>query len=140
MDDLFGAEGLEAADIDRLAEHLGDIDHAWPATLAELCDVLCHTWQRRGVTPEQAESDARLAAVTIARHFGGRQFYLPVGESLERALRDREIYQRWSASEAIRSLSRAYRLTETQIYDIVARQRKLRFERAQGRLELEPRG
>lgn len=134
--DLFGAGGLDPDDIDRLADQLGAIEHAWEGTLAELVDVLTATWYRKGRSEDDAAREARLVIKTIAKHCGGRQFYLPNGDALDRALRDAEIYHRWSRGESIRSLSRAYKLTETSVYSVLARERKMRFERAQQRLPL----
>ncbi|MCB1908111.1 MAG: hypothetical protein KDH15_12115 [Rhodocyclaceae bacterium] len=134
--DLFGADGLDPNDIDRLAEALGAIEHAWEGTLAELVDVLTDTWHRKGRSEDEAAREARLVIKIVARHCGGRQFYLPVGEVLDRALRDAEIYHRWTRGESIRSLARAHKLTETRVYAVLARERKMRFERAQQRLPL----
>lgn len=130
-EDLFGLAGLDPDHIDRLAEQLPDVSDQWPRTLAELVDVLAAGLKRRGRDDATAEQDARFAVLTIARYRGGRQFYLPAGDDLDRALRDTEIYQRWSRGENIHDLARASDVSETRIYQIIAAQRRLRFRRQQ---------
>lgn len=134
-DDLFGHGAVTDEDIDRLSRDLAgeEFSHAWPDTLAELVDVFTAHFASRGVEEATAAAEARAVAIRLAKHFGGRAVYLPNGKNMETALRDDEIYRR-VGRETVDQLARYYRLSQTQIYDIIARQRKLRVSRTQGRL------
>ena len=61
----------------------------------------------------------------LANYFGGRQFYLPRGEVLERNLRDAEIF-RLVGRVKVLELSERFNLTQAQIYNIIKKQRALR--------------
>ena len=135
-DDLFGAEGLEGVDIDQLAAQLEDSSHAWPDTLAELVDVLVATFERLGRPYDAAIKDARVVVYAIARHCGGRPIYLPNGHTIDLALRAAQIYHDWSRNRPIAVLAREHGITLAGVYEIIARQRKLRFKRQQQELPL----
>jgi len=69
--------------------------------------------------------------VTVyAEYFGGRRHYLPRPERLKRALRDDDIYRR-SGQEPVRQLAREYGITESQAYEVIAQQRRIRIARRQ---------
>lgn len=93
----------------------------------------------RAELPEaQAQQYATRALAALARYHGGRMYYLPKGEALERALRDRDIYQRYThRRESILELVEAYGLTEQHIYRIIAEQRALHVRRVQHALPLD---
>lgn len=99
--------------------------HAWPRTLVEMTDVIEHRMTRDGMSPDEA---ARLSCNIIAElsnYFGGRQFYLPRGEKLERSLRDAEVFK-LSGRVKVLEISERFNLTQAQIYNIIKKQRELR--------------
>ena len=65
-----------------------------------------------------------------ARLFGGMQIYLPKGNELTRALRDREIYRQAGRID-IAILARQHNLSMKQIWEIQRTQRELHIQRIQ---------
>ncbi|MEW5838364.1 MAG: Mor transcription activator family protein [Pseudomonadota bacterium] len=103
--------------------------HQWPAALVDLLDVAAQSL--KGQMPEeQAERVATTVIAAIANYHGGRQFYLPKGQGLERAMRDREIYRDYKHTrESVLQLAEQYRLTEQAVYKIIEEQRALHKKR-----------
>ena len=101
----------------------------WPKALAELCDVMACELIRLGI--QDPDSKSRKLAVVLAHYMGGRAYYLPTGEHLLAALRDREIFEKWLANVQIDALAREYGLSHPQIYMVIAEQRKLHRKRHQ---------
>ncbi|WP_341532838.1 Mor transcription activator family protein [Sodalis glossinidius] len=99
----------------------------WPQLLGALVDVMDNELQRQGFDPERA----RKQAAALAAYTGGRNYYLPKGDTLFNALRDDEIFSRWFKGTRIESLRREYRLGQQQIYHIIATQRQLHARRTQ---------
>lgn len=101
----------------------------WPKALAELCDVLECELNREGVPA--AASKSRKLALVMAHYLGGRAYYIPTGEHLKAALRDREIFERWFTGVGIDALARQFDLSHPQLYSVLAEQRKLHRKRHQ---------
>ncbi|MFC5525238.1 Mor transcription activator family protein [Rhodanobacter ginsengisoli] len=102
----------------------------WPSTLAELVDVLRATFQRRGRDEAAAIAEAQQAVLAIGTYLGGRQIYLPSGESLQTALRDRRIYLEYKGVNK-GELARRYDVSERRIEQIAAEQRAIHIRRIQ---------
>ena len=102
----------------------------WPSTLAELVDVLRATFQHRGRLEAEAIAEAQQAVLAIGMYLGGRQIYLPSGESLQTALRDRRIYLEYKGVNKT-ELARRYDVTERRIEQIAAEQRAVYIRRIQ---------
>ncbi|MFB0777786.1 Mor transcription activator family protein [Aeromonas salmonicida] len=68
----------------------------WPKALAELVDVLACELVRGGMAPDIARSQARKLALVQAHYMGGRAYYIPTGEHLKAALRDRAIWDEFN--------------------------------------------
>ncbi len=104
----------------------------WPQALVDMLDVIAASLARELGDQEQARRLAALAIRELAHYFGGRMTYLPRGDRLERALRDKAI---WDAHDGRRTsvleLAARYRLTEQQIYAILREQRALHVRRVQ---------
>lgn len=120
--------------IGQLADRLDQIPTAelkakWPKALAELCDVMACELTRLGI--QEPDSKSRKLAVVLAHYMGGRAYYLPTGEHLLAALRDREIFEKWLANVQIDALAREYGLSHPQVYMVIAEQRKLHRKRHQ---------
>ncbi len=108
-------------------------DEKWPAALATIVDVLADLWQRDGVPADEAIDRARRSALTIADYQGGRPLYLPRGERLQVALRDRQIYLLHRGNN-VEALARRFGLTTRHIERIYAEQRAIQIARRQARL------
>ena len=102
----------------------------WPVRLAELVDLLVQDARRRGVDLETATAEATRTVLLIAQHEGGRPFYLPRGDSLVQALRDRQLYLRHNGRNT-EELADQYGMTVRHVQRICAEQRALQLRRRQ---------
>lgn len=111
-----------------LLEHAADPEHRdkWEESLAAMFDVAAAIFVREGIDQARA---ARLAAKAIhglAKYHGGRHFYLPKNEALDRAVRDRVLFHRWMHGRAKpEQLADEYDMTYTRVMQIIAEQRSL---------------
>ncbi|MFQ1691251.1 Mor transcription activator family protein [Aeromonas veronii] len=96
----------------------------WPKALSELVDVLACELARGGMAQEQAKAQARKLALVQAHYMGGRAYYIPTGEHLKAALRDRAIWDEFNGRN-IDALARKHGLSVPQTYAVVAMQRQL---------------
>jgi Mor family transcriptional regulator len=126
---------MPADDMADLLAHAGENVSAdkWPATLAEMTDLLFALYVRRGRSEADALAEAKLVVLTIAEYHGGRPVYLPRGDRLRIALRNREIFLRHHGNNGD-ALAREYNLTLRQVQSIVAEQHALCVRRMQGNL------
>lgn len=112
------------------AEALADATERgrWPLRLVELADIAEAALARHpgATTREQAE---RLV-MEIANYLGGRPVYLPRGDALKRALRDRRIW-RDSGKLSPDELSTREGVCLQQIYKIIGEMRALEKRRRQ---------
>ena len=107
-----------------------EILRKWPQGLSDMLTVIESAHRRAGDDDETARLRAFRAVRALAQFAGGRSLYVPKGERLDRALRDREIWERHDGAN-VTELAREYHLTEVQIYSILAEQRKLARARMQ---------
>ncbi|MDF2415850.1 Mor transcription activator family protein [Aeromonas sp. 1HA1] len=120
--------------VDRLDQiPASELTAKWPKALAELVDVLACELARGGMAQEQARAQARKLALVQAHYMGGRAYYIPTGEHLKAALRDRAIWDEFNGRN-IDQLARKYGLSVPQTYAVVAEQRLLTRKRIQGEL------
>ena len=111
--------------VDRLDQiPASELTAKWPKALSELVDVLACELARGGMGPEQAKAQARKLALVQAHYMGGRAYYLPTGEHLKAALRDRAIWDEFNGCN-IDQLARKHGLSVPQTYAVVAEQRGL---------------
>ncbi|MGL5814930.1 MAG: Mor transcription activator family protein [Aeromonas sp.] len=111
--------------VDRLDQiPTSELTAKWPKALAELVDVLACELGRSGMTAEQAMAQARKLALVQAHYMGGRAYYIPTGEHLKAALRDRAIWDEFNGRN-IDQLARKHCLSVPQTYAVVAEQRRL---------------
>lgn len=106
-----------------------ELESRWPKSLVELIDILEAELVRQGNTGAPREL-ARKQALALSHYLGGRQYYIPCGTSMLAALRDDLIYCQFNGRN-IEELRRAHRLSQPQIYQIIARQRQLHTRRRQ---------
>lgn len=111
--------------VDRLDQiPAAELTAKWPKALAELVDVLACELGRSGMAAEKALAQARKLALVQAHYMGGRAYYIPTGEHLKAALRDRAIWDEFNGRN-IDQLARKHGLSVPQTYAVVAIQRQL---------------
>ena len=84
---------------------------------------------RQGETGD-ARGAARKLAVAMSHYMGGRAYYLPTGVRMMNAIRDDIIYCQFNGRN-IEQLRRQHSLSQPQIYNIIAQQRRLHTRRRQ---------
>ena len=120
--------------VDRLDQiPASELTAKWPKALSELVDVLACELIRGGMAQEQAKAQARKLALVQAHYMGGRAYYIPTGDHLKAALRDRAIWDEFNGRN-IDQLARKHGLSVPQTYAVVAEQRKLLVNRLQRNL------
>lgn len=102
----------------------------WPETLVQMLDGVHATLLRIGMSEEQAEQASLTIIHDHAQNFGGCQYYLPKGDELKRALRDREIF-RLAGRVDVAVLAQRYNLSMKQIWEIQRTQRALHINKIQ---------
>jgi Mor family transcriptional regulator len=102
----------------------------WPTTLAEIIEVLRVSFMRRGLTEAAALDEAQAATLALSTWLGGRQVYLPNGERVRLAIRDRLIYLEYNGRNKS-ELAARYRLTERSVETIAAEQRAIHIRKIQ---------
>ncbi|MBL0519634.1 MULTISPECIES: Mor transcription activator family protein [Aeromonas] len=111
--------------VDRLDQiPASELTAKWPKALSELVDVLSCELVRGGMEQELAKAQARKLALVQAHYMGGRAYYIPTGDHLKAALRDRAIWDEFNGRN-IDQLARKYCLSVPQTYSVVAEQRRL---------------
>ncbi|MGR1252635.1 Mor transcription activator family protein [Aeromonas veronii] len=111
--------------VDRLDQiPASELTAKWPKALSELVDVLACELVRGGMAQEQAKAQARKLALVQAHYMGGRAYYIPTGDHLKAALRDRAIWDEFNGRN-IDQLARKHGLSVPQTYAIVAEQRRI---------------
>ncbi|ASX11592.1 transcriptional regulator [Aeromonas dhakensis] len=117
--------------VDRLDQiPASELTAKWPKALSELVDVLACELVRGGMAQEQAKAQARKLALVQAHYMGGRAYYIPTGDHLKAALRDRAIWDEFNGRN-IDQLARKHSLSVPQTYAVVAEQRELTRRRHQ---------
>ena len=104
--------------------------HRWPAMLVQLLDNAVTTATQCGLNTEQAEQLALAIISNQAKLFGGLQVYLPKGDDLARAMRDREIYKQAGRVD-VATLARQHNISMKQIWEIQRTQRALHIKSIQ---------
>jgi len=118
--------------VDRLDQiPVAELTAKWPKALAELVDVFACELGRSGMAPELARALARKLALVQAHYMGGRAYYIPTGDHLKAALRDRAIWDEFNGRN-IDLLARKHGLSVPQTYSVVAEQRRLSRRALQG--------
>lgn len=128
VEDMF-----EGAPTDAAAADIEAPDSAWPKTLAEYMDVLRATFQRLGASDAQALDYAEQGVLALGHYCGGRNRYLPTGDRLQIAARDRRIYMEYNGRNK-HELAARYHTTTRRIEQIAAEQRVIYIRRIQPEL------
>lgn len=113
-------------------EHLQtpEIRAKWPKALADLVTVIESANGRAGDDQDAARDRAVIIVRALSKYAGGRQLYIPKDDVLERALRDREIWNRFQGNN-VDELASTYKLTAVKVYSIIAEQRLLHRQKVQ---------
>lgn len=101
--ELFAMTDAEAADLAETADQmLSDpaLKARWPERLSAIYDVARSAVATEGLPDDQIDRIATKAVIAWARYEGGRCFYLPTHDAIERALRDRRMFHRWQTGRA----------------------------------------
>ena len=101
-------------------------------SLMEIIDVITDALQR-----EKCSDANRLgvaATMALARHMGGRMFYLPAAKTLRSALRDKRLYNDYCTGVPVPELAKKFSLTEIWVYSIIRKHRALNKKKSQGEL------
>lgn len=96
----------------------------WPKVLFDVLEVLESLYIRQGMDEAVAHELAGKSTLEMARYFGGRQLYLPTGEKLERAIRDKYIFKVFNGKNAD-ELATKFSVTTASIYRLHKEQRAL---------------
>jgi Mor family transcriptional regulator len=130
MADLFPDEQIP----DDVLDHLDDpeVRSRWPRDLAAMLDVLEAELGRHVDDETQARRLAAVAITALAEYHGGRMFYLPKGDGLALAIRDRQMWETYRCNrDDVQRLAAEHGLTEQQVYAILRRQRAIYRRRIQ---------
>lgn len=100
--------------------------HAWTQSLVEIMEVLMSAFKRSGDSPDEARKRAEAAAIALSQYFGGRQFYIPMNNGLQRSLRDQKIFADFNGQN-VPELAVRYGVSIQMVYRVIAEQRKLRI-------------
>ncbi|RXE49194.1 Mor transcription activator family protein [Chromohalobacter israelensis] len=107
-----------------------EITKRWPQSLTDMLMVIEAAHRRAGDDAESARERAFRAVRALSHFHGGHIFYLPKGKQIDRALRDREIWERHNGAN-VAELAQEYDLNEVRVYKILAEQRLLARRRSQ---------
>jgi Mor family transcriptional regulator len=129
---------FDDVDADDILRHIDDDvvkdNDSWPQSLVEMIEVFTqHLEESHACDATDAGKMARGLVASLAKHFGGMQFYLPIGWTLQKAIRDNEIWLKFDGHNH-NALSKEYQLTVVQIYSIIKRQRALSRNKRQTEL------
>ena len=130
MTDLFGIDDANNNIVAHLDDDVLYEKDYWPGDLVELCDVIRAQMKREGVEDESAYRMMERVLLGMSFLCGGRNYYLPNGQRIRNALRDKRIYDEFNGRNQ-RELSRRYKLCEQKIYSVIRAQRNLHRNRAQ---------
>lgn len=112
---------------------LNEVEHRWPKILVEIIDVLSCELERQEFAKKEAKLTACKLVGVMAHYFGGNAVYLPSGEKMEKTLREVQMYNDFTGNN-VHELVRKYRVSQTNVYDIIRRQRALQRKRHQNDL------
>lgn len=125
--------GLDTVGNDILAHLDDDTLHQksnWPGDLVELSEVARTILKDEGEEDEHTYRQIDRVVLAISFLCGGRTYYLPKGDRIRNALRDKRIYDRYDGHN-IHALCREFKLTEQKLYDVIREQRQLHIQRVQ---------
>lgn len=130
---MFDAMSCDPLDlIERAGDDMPDRAR-WPERMAELFDIEHAYNLKRGMSADDAARDAGARVILLCDYLGGSVTYLPRGDALRQAVRDSITYRRHCGSNT-EALARELGITTTNLYALLAREKKRRLREMQGRL------
>jgi Mor family transcriptional regulator len=111
---------------DDAIDHLEDADvrKKWPRDLVNIIDILNAKLMRIGYKEAEAQRITYAVVMEQAAYCGGRYFYLPKGDVLDRAIRDKALYKDWADRGILpNELAHKYRITVQHVYRVIKEQR-----------------
>lgn len=133
MDDLFGIDN----DNNDILAHLDDDalyqKNYWPGDLTTLAEVIRVQMKQEGESDDAVYRQMERVLLVMSFMCGGRNYYLPKGDRIKRALRNKRIYDSFTGHNH-RELCQQFQLTEQKIYEILREQRQLHMNRIQHNL------
>lgn len=131
--DLLGDDSYSEELLDYLENVPADVREKWPKDLAALCDIYDSELKRLGVSDADAHRISLTLLLAQANYGGGRMYYMPKGDRLRQAVRDRKIYHEFNGRNH-EELAKRHGLTVQRIYEIVKRQSEIERARVQPKL------
>lgn len=98
---------------------------AWPEALTEFLEVIEAHLVRAGRKAEEAQEIACGVTIALSEYFGGRQMYIPRGDTLKRFLRDAEIYK-LSGTMRAHDIAKQFGVSFVTVYKVIRQQRDMR--------------
>ena len=136
MEDLFGIDDQNNDIMAHLDDDALHQKHYWPGDLVELAEVIRSQLKREGVEDETIYRQTERVLLAMSFLCGGRNYYLPKGNRIKNALRDKRIYDQFEGNNH-RELARQFRLSEQKIYEVIRVQLQLHRSRVQHTLSFE---
>lgn len=102
----------------------------WPATLQSINELILSELKRMGFEEQMLADKLTMA---LGQYFGGRDIYIPKGDNLRQAIRNIEIWRKFTGFND-KQLAHEYGLTERQLRNILSQQRTAEFKRKQTKL------
>lgn len=133
MADLFGIDSENNDIMAHLHDEALHQKHYWPGDLVELAEVIRAQLKHEGVDDEAIYQQVERVLLAMSFLCGGRNYYLPKGDRIKNALRDKRIYDAFAGNNH-RELSRQYKLSEQKIYEVIRAQTQLHRSRIQHNL------
>ena len=133
MNDLFGIDDQNNDIMAHLDDDALHQKHYWPGDLVELAEVIRSQLKREGVADETIYRQTERILLAMSFLCGGRNYYLPKGERIKNALRDKKIYDAFNGNNH-RELARQFRLSEQKIYEVIRVQMQVHRSRVQHNL------
>jgi len=104
----------------------------WPQLLSDFVDLFFAELVRQGMSDDKAIISATKLVYVLGNYFGGRVCYIPSGEKLKQAIRDKKIFMSYLRSNGnITSIAKKYSLTDSHIYSIIREQSALHRKKHQ---------
>lgn len=111
-----------------LADHLGEIPEEvkkkWPRDLIALIDIFSAALERMGYKGNEAQKISLTLLYEQSMYCGGRYFYLPKKDGLQKAIRDIDLHRDWAENSVPPSeLAAKYKISVQHVYRIIEEQR-----------------
>jgi Mor family transcriptional regulator len=130
QDELFGIDAENNDIFGHIDSALLDHKHRWPRELVELYDISKAEIIRAGYADDEAGAIAARVMIALSFRSGGRGFYLPKGDTIKQAIRDKQLYDAFNGKN-IPALVERYGLSEQQVYKVIAQQKVLQRKKVQ---------